>query len=194
MSTWNSAPSTAARTPEMNQKLPLACVLTLAACTPKESGPQLWKKACAHTLSRSPDTTPQDQATCEQDMASHPPAVSNDMSRCILAIAVSETRPQEKSKFDACVSEATQVYLNKLGEAHDLLGELGEQIDAYQREKGAVPETLAAIGRGQTRDPWGHPVHYRPTEGHYELCIVGPDGRHGTADDRCHQPFIFFQF
>lgn len=70
---------------------------------------------------------------------------------------------------------------------------LGNEIVLYQRQRGALPDTLADLGRGSMRDPWGSPYEYLnlasaapglarkdrflvPLNSDYDLYSRGPDG------------------
>lgn len=68
-------------------------------------------------------------------------------------------------------------------------------VDQYWQDKQGYPASLAAIGRGALRDPWGNPYQYLnlttangngqarkdhslvPLNSDYDLYSMGPDGR-----------------
>ena len=128
-------------------------------------------------------------------MHSHPVHIADDMARCILQGTPGRDKALEKQEFDACISIETSGHIRRIGLAHDQIDALGQLIDTMRNESGQLPASLAEFPGPMTTGPWGHDMHYaRTPEGNYELCVLGPDGQHGTADDRCHTPFIFFQF
>lgn len=74
---------------------------------------------------------------------------------------------------------------------------LGEAIDLYAIEQGALPNSLRDLLTTSRRsgspymasdaeDGWSHPFAYRvasPVAGHYSIRSPGPDGDAGTSDD-----------
>jgi hypothetical protein len=163
------------------------------ACTPKESGPQLWTKACERGLKTVSDSSVEAQRECEQSMAAHPARVADDMSRCLLKGPPAESKEAETAAFQACISASTQKHLADRARAHELLDTLDARLDELRGP--SIPERLSELPGAPSRGPWGFPIDYAIEGEDYRLCIVGPDGARGTADDICRQrPFIYFQF
>lgn len=172
---------------------------TLAlACTPKESGPALWAKACDRALETIDDKTPERVEECRESMAAHPPGIADDIARCLLAGPATRTQAEEKRDFDACIRPETQTYFDRVIAANEQLGTLGQALRAQHGPVDHGPDgrlrALEGVPAEQLLDPWGHPIIYSDVPGEAQLCIVGPDGKHGTADDICEQPFVYFQF
>ena len=171
-------------------------IVTLAvACTPAKPRGELYREACAHSLLRTGESGPAAQATCEASLGSRPEGVADDMARCILQVPVEYDQAAEKAHFDTCVSRETRAYLDRVEAAYLQLDQLNAAVIDLRSPDGKSPPDLSGVDEKLRVGPWGHPVHYRQTTSAHELCILGPDGQHGTPDDQCHElPFIYFQF
>jgi len=95
---------------------------------------------------------------------------------------------------------ATPVYLKAIEKARSTraIGDIKNialTISALQAQSGSLPDSLAEIGMGTLRDPWGHAYQYMKLEGvkgkgkarkdknlvplntDYDLYSMGPDGQ-----------------
>jgi general secretion pathway protein G len=89
------------------------------------------------------------------------------------------------------------LYLAKVSRAGADMNALEKDILQYQVVKGALPATLADIGRSTLLDPWGHPYQYAnllaagavprtdrfgiPVNDDFDLYSMGADGLSATS-------------
>lgn len=90
----------------MRRPEPLLCVVVfgVAVCTANESGPELWRRACARSKTL-PGSAELDVEACVQGYARLPGYAAADLSRCSLRL---EVRDEDGSTIRACVREETR--------------------------------------------------------------------------------------
>jgi len=119
-----------------------------------ESGPELWRRACAHSKTL-PGSAALDVEACVQDYASLPGYAAADLSRCALR---REARDEDGSTIRACVGEETRDMLAKGDRSDAIVTMHAEAIERHRVDHGHLPASLRELDASLSgRDAWERP-------------------------------------
>ncbi len=171
----------------------VVAMLGLVACTASPSGPDHWRRACEHFNALPHDEgVQQPVAECVTALGDWPPAIADDLARCILEL---QTVDSDGDASRECWRPETRAYIDQIDQAQRALDDLVAAVHDYEKEHRRLPASLAELpGEPKLSDHWGRAYRFTPEE-EAQITSAGPDRRFDTADDlTARADFIYFQF
>ena len=170
--------------------LGLLAALASVACTPKSSGPGLWRRACTHAQQFQAEL---DIEPCVTWYGRIPSAAADDLALCTLRL---EGPDADGSRVRECVGPPTAAFLAKGERTRELVEAHATAVKTAYDQTGEYPPNLTSFDPPLTGvDAFGTFMMYSRTADGFQICSVGYDGTHQTEDDVCNAPtFIYFQF